>query len=117
MFPGGPNPSKIQSATGGSLAPLVLIHDGGGTTFSYFFLGNLNRDVWVIHNPHYWSGEKVEGGIDAMAKSYITLIRNAGLRGKIFLGGASAASPQPPLCHNGLRTRFPSIHAMSSCRI
>ncbi|CAH0052360.1 unnamed protein product [Clonostachys solani] len=89
MFPGGPNPSKIQSATGGSLAPLVLIHDGGGTTFSYFFLGNLNRDVWVIHNPHYWSGEKVEGGIDAMARSYITLIRNAGLRGKIFLGGWS----------------------------
>lgn len=89
MFPGGPNPFKLQSAPGSQKTPLVLIHDGGGTTFAYFFLGNMKREVWALHNPNYWDSKKWEGGLDEMAKHYIVLIRNAGIRGKIYLGGES----------------------------
>lgn len=89
MFPDGPNPTKVQVAPifRRTAPPLVLLHDGGGTTFSYFMLGSLNRDVWAIHNPNYWDGSIMEGGMDAMAKHYIELIEKAGLRGPIILGG------------------------------
>lgn len=88
MWPGGPNPTRLQNATPGNAnLPLVLIHDGGGTTFAYFFLGDLKRDVWAIHDPNYWEGKPWAGGMDEMAKHYIILMRNAGIRGKILLGG------------------------------
>jgi hypothetical protein len=67
--------------------PLVLIHDGGGTTFSYFILGNLHRDVWAIHNPKFFTAELWEGGMDEMARHYISLLQKAGISGTIFLGG------------------------------
>ncbi|KAG9250296.1 Alpha/Beta hydrolase protein [Emericellopsis atlantica] len=89
MFPGGPNPSKLQSAPGTTNLPLVLIHDGGGTSFAYFLLGELKRDVWAIHDPNYWEGKTWPGGMDEMARHYIVLMRNAGIRGKILLGGWS----------------------------
>ncbi|KAG5929620.1 hypothetical protein E4U53_002411 [Claviceps sorghi] len=55
MYPGGPNPTQIQFVPPGPAnpPPLVLVHDGGGTTFSYFLLGSLGRDVWAVHNS--WS--------------------------------------------------------------
>ncbi|KAI6784865.1 uncharacterized protein J7T54_007959 [Emericellopsis cladophorae] len=89
MFPGGPNPSKPQSAPGTTNLPLVLIHDGGGTSFAYFLLGELERDVWAIHDPNYWQGKTWPGGMDEMARHYIVLMHNAGIRGKILLGGWS----------------------------
>ncbi|KAK8040746.1 secondary metabolism biosynthetic enzyme [Apiospora phragmitis] len=93
MHPQGQNPVKVQSqALKGShpaRTPLVLIHDGGGTTFGYWLLGHLQRDVWALHNPHFWSGQPWEGGIDAMARHYIGLIFDAGIRGPILLGGWS----------------------------
>ncbi|EGS17514.1 uncharacterized protein CTHT_0068440 [Thermochaetoides thermophila DSM 1495] len=52
-------------------APLVLVHDGGGTTFCYHFLGYLGRPVYGIDNPHYDSGKAWEGGIPEMAREYL----------------------------------------------
>lgn len=86
-----PNPAQIQFAAPFRHpipVPLVLIHDGGGTTFGYFSLKPLSRDVYAIHNPHYSTGEPWEGGMDEMAHHYIDLLEEAGISGKIFLGGA-----------------------------
>ncbi|KAH7042807.1 esterase-like protein [Macrophomina phaseolina] len=86
------NPTQIQFAPRSQrplATPLVLVHDGGGTTFGYFSLGNLHRDVWAIHNPHFFTAEPWEGGMDEMARHYIGLIENAGISGPIFLGGWS----------------------------
>ncbi|RYP90231.1 hypothetical protein DL770_003652 [Monosporascus sp. CRB-9-2] len=93
MFPGGPNPVQVQFVQPHHQAnppsPLVLVHDGGGSIFSYFILGDLNRDVWAIYNPKYFDGEAWEGGMDEMARHYIDLIVSAGIRGDIMLGGWS----------------------------
>ncbi|KAJ6444872.1 Amt4 [Purpureocillium lavendulum] len=93
MFPGGPNPIQVQFVPpykqASSPHPLVFIHDGGGTVFSYFILGALNRDVWAIYNPKYFAGEAWEGGMDEMARHYIDLIVEAGVTGSILLGGWS----------------------------
>ncbi|KAH6604343.1 hypothetical protein Trco_007789 [Trichoderma cornu-damae] len=93
MYEGGPNPTKVQVTPGYKRAnpppPLVLIHDGGGTTFGYFMLGNLYREVWAIHNPHFFDGGAFEGGMDEMARLYIKFINDTGIKGKILLGGWS----------------------------
>lgn len=85
MLPGGPNPSKLQDTPGSANIPLVLTHDGGSTTFAYFFLEDLKRDVWAIHDPNYWEGRRWPGGMDEMGRHYIVLVRTAGVRGKILL--------------------------------
>lgn len=94
MYQGAPNPIQVQFAPLGNgdqgepeLLPLVLIHDSSGGTFNYFALGNLNRDVWAIHNPNYWEESPWVGGIDAMASHYIQLIEAAGISGPVVLGG------------------------------
>ncbi|KAK3685293.1 Alpha/Beta hydrolase protein [Podospora appendiculata] len=69
--------------------PLVLIHDGGGTTFAYFTLETLRRNVWAIHNPRYSSGKAWDGGMDEMARHYIGLMKKAGITGSIIIGGWS----------------------------
>lgn len=87
------NPTQIQWAPefqGPALTPLVLIHDGGGTTFGYYTLESLNRDVYGIHNPHYYSAEPWKGGMDEMARHYIQLLKNARISGTIFLGGTNS---------------------------
>ncbi|PTB36579.1 putative secondary metabolism biosynthetic enzyme, variant 2 [Trichoderma asperellum] len=93
MYEGGPNPIKVQISPAYKRAnpspPLVLIHDGGGTTFGYFMLGNLYRDVWAIHNPHFFDGGAFEGGLDEMARLYIGYMNDAGIKGDILLGGWS----------------------------
>ncbi|KAL1297536.1 hypothetical protein AAFC00_006108 [Neodothiora populina] len=86
------NPTQCQWAPPGQYPrkiPIVLIHDGGGTTFAYHILGELNRDVYVVHNPNYWTGEPWAEGMDAQACHYIQLIKKAGISGNILLGGWS----------------------------
>ncbi|KAL7921044.1 Alpha/Beta hydrolase protein [Trichoderma austrokoningii] len=93
MYEGGPNPIKVQISPAykrtNPSTPLVLIHDGGGTTFGYFMLGNMYRDVWAIHNPHFFDGGAFEGGLDEMARLYIGFMNDAGIKGSILLGGWS----------------------------
>lgn len=86
------NPTQIQWAPQNQRPPptrLVLIHDGGGTTFGYHILDPLDRDVYGIHNPHFYTAEPWEGGMDEMARHYIDLLKKAGISGTIFLGGES----------------------------
>ncbi|PTB62565.1 alpha/beta-hydrolase [Trichoderma citrinoviride] len=93
MYEDGPNPTKVQITPAYKRAnpppPLVLIHDGGGTTFGYFMLGNLYREVWAIHNPHFFDGGAFEGGMDEMARLYIQYMKDTGIKGNILLGGWS----------------------------
>jgi hypothetical protein len=83
------NPSLVQAAPSfrQGNAPLVLIHDGGGTTFGYHCLPSLQRTVYAIHNPHFYSGRPWPGGIPAMARIYIELIRSNIPAGEFILGG------------------------------
>lgn len=106
MYEGGPNPIKVQISPAYKRAnpspPLVLIHDGGGTTFGYFMLGNLYRDVWAIHNPHFFDGGAFEGGLDEMAQLYIGFMNDAGIKGNILLGG-TCRNERRVLFHNYAR--------------
>ena len=84
------NPSLIQGGRvdeGLSDIPIFLIHDGGGTTFSYFCLGPLNRHVYGIHNPRFSSGHGWEGGMKELAAEYAELVQSVVPRGKVLLGG------------------------------
>ncbi|KAF6834479.1 thioesterase domain-containing protein [Colletotrichum plurivorum] len=86
------NPLQVQFAPPNQRQrklPLVLIHDGGGTSFAYFLLESLHRDVWAIHNPHYHTGEAWPGGMVQMARHYIGLMLMAGITGPVILGGWS----------------------------
>lgn len=80
--------------------PLVLVHDGGGTTFGYHCLDPLGRPVYGIANPHFESGAPWPGGVDEMARLYVDMVRATVAspdfprrpqtsRTKIFLGGWS----------------------------
>ncbi|KND86908.1 hypothetical protein TOPH_08466 [Tolypocladium ophioglossoides CBS 100239] len=100
MAPTDKNPVQVQYFAKGKKqadhhdgpvpTPLVIIHDGGGTTFAYFTIGRLDRDVWAIHSPTFATAQPWEGGMDGMARHYIQLIEAvAGLKGKILLGGWS----------------------------
>lgn len=90
------NPTQVQWAPDGQYphkTPLVLIHDGGGTTFSYHLIGSLDRDVYAIHNPHFHTAEPWAGGMDEMARHYIQLLKNARISGNIYLGGKHRLLP------------------------
>lgn len=69
--------------------PLVLVHDGGGTAFSYFFIGpGLGRPLYGLDNPRMQQGGYWHGGIAAMADHYVTLLDRAFPNGAdILLGG------------------------------
>jgi thioesterase domain-containing protein len=78
----GKNPELIQdfdSAWNGTnprpLVPLFLIHDGGGTTFTYHCLDPLRRPTYGIFNPRFHSGGCFEGGVRGMGRLYATMIR------------------------------------------
>ncbi|KAL6863398.1 hypothetical protein ACO1O0_003652 [Amphichorda felina] len=76
------NPELVQPESWGSDNPpssttAVLIHDGGGTTFPYHCLGPLNRNIYGIWNPHFYSGDTFPGGLPQMAKLYADYIRDA----------------------------------------
>lgn len=68
-------------------APLVLIHDGGGTTASYHTLSNLDRDIYGIENPLYHASKPWKGGIRAMARAYSALVELELGRTAVLLGG------------------------------
>ncbi|KAK2754878.1 putative secondary metabolism biosynthetic enzyme [Arachnomyces sp. PD_36] len=76
-------PNTLTSRT-----PLILIHDGGGTTFDYFFLGNIHRSTYGIHNPNFLSGVPWDGGIPQLAGLYIEFIRAL-----LFPKGPSPGAP------------------------
>jgi thioesterase domain-containing protein len=93
MFQSNPNlvqeiPRALQDIQP-PLTPIVLIHDGGGTIYSYFCLGWLNRTVYGIHNPHYGTDKVWEGGIPQMARHYVKLIKEVHPEGDLILGGWS----------------------------
>ncbi|KAJ4418456.1 hypothetical protein N0V82_005535 [Gnomoniopsis sp. IMI 355080] len=79
----GPDPLNI------SHVPLVLIHDGGGTCFSYYCLDPLGRPTYEIHNPRYYTQEPWAGGIPEIARYYVSLIHKTVPCGSIILGGWS----------------------------
>lgn len=89
------NPGLIFEAEDGSdplnisHVPLVLIHDGGGTCFSYYCLDPLGRPTYEIHNPRYYTQEPWSGGIPEIARHYVNLIHKTVPRGRIILGGWS----------------------------
>ncbi|KAA8566096.1 hypothetical protein MFRU_039g00380 [Monilinia fructicola] len=55
--------------------PLFLIHDGGGTTFTYHCLDSLSRPTYGIFNPRFHSGGSLEGGVRGMGRLYAVMIR------------------------------------------
>jgi hypothetical protein len=79
------NPSLTQSFEGQT--PLILIHDGGGTTYVYHCLGPLKKPVYSIHYPNFTSAESWPGGMKALAQHYASLIQNVVPAGHIILGG------------------------------
>ncbi|RYO80559.1 hypothetical protein DL764_009886 [Monosporascus ibericus] len=86
------NPDRIQRRLDGrrsKCTSVVLIHDGGGTTFAYYMLHALDRDVYTIYDPNYATAQPWEGGLDGMAAHYLRLIKDAGLHGPLILGGWS----------------------------
>ncbi|KAF2721927.1 alpha/beta-hydrolase [Polychaeton citri CBS 116435] len=74
---------------GQSAAPLILIHDGGGTAFNYHLLGDLGRDVYAISNPHFDDGQAWKNGFPEMAACYGDMIRRNVGKGRMILGGWS----------------------------
>lgn len=51
------NPETIQPPQPSHAStPLLLLHDGGGTTFPYHCLPPLPRALYGIHNPRFESG-------------------------------------------------------------
>ena len=86
------NPALVQTAPSPEqrTAPLFLIHNGGGTTFSYHRLEALHRTVYAIHNPRFYSGRAWAGCLVAMAKVYVELIRSVVRSGPLILGGTQS---------------------------
>ncbi|KAI0475468.1 Alpha/Beta hydrolase protein [Xylariaceae sp. FL0804] len=76
-------------------APLFLLHDGGGTTFSYHLLDPLGgsvlgRPLWGVQNARLDAGGHWEGGLPQMAAHYVGLLAAALPRGgDVLLGGWS----------------------------
>jgi hypothetical protein len=83
------NPARLQDApiTARNATPLFLLHDGGGTIFNYFLLGELDRAVYGIHDPKFYTDDGWKGGLDEMARLYVTLIESVVQSGPILLGG------------------------------
>ncbi|TKX22453.1 thioesterase domain-containing protein [Elsinoe australis] len=81
---------EIQSAPPASdSTPLFLVHDGGGTIFSYHLVDDLGRAVYGISNPNFDSRSAFNGSIHDMATLYVSFIRSRYPKGDILLGGWS----------------------------
>ncbi|KIH91996.1 thioesterase [Sporothrix brasiliensis 5110] len=84
------NPNLIQDDLRQRNAiPLILIHDGSGTIFSYYILDNIDRKLLGIANPRFKSGIPWAGGLREMATIYAGLVASAILSGPVILGGWS----------------------------
>lgn len=82
---------EIISRSNSGKTPLVLIHDGGGTTASYHALINLDRDIYGIENPLFHASKAWKGGIRAMAQAYSALVElELGSQTSVLLGGSFA---------------------------
>ena len=68
-------------------APLFLLHDGGGTIFSYFLLKPLNRPIYGIANPKVEQGQNWDGGLHQMAAEYLKVIKEVAAGRPVLLGG------------------------------
>ncbi|PGH31685.1 hypothetical protein GX50_05525 [[Emmonsia] crescens] len=79
-----PPPPGLETTT-----PLILIHDGGGTTVSYCYLDSLDRAVYGIQNPRLYSGQAWDHGLPEMARVYADLILSVVPSGPLLLGGWS----------------------------
>jgi pimeloyl-ACP methyl ester carboxylesterase len=71
----------------------MLIHDGGGTAFAYYALGNLDRTVIGIHCPGLKEGKGIVSVLQA-AKDYAAIAReylnqNYPGHSKLLIGGWS----------------------------
>jgi pimeloyl-ACP methyl ester carboxylesterase len=83
-------PALIQDDPEFSELPsLVLIHDGGGTTVNYYYLGELERHVWGISNEKLVDDAAWPGGIHQLARTYVDLILPELPRGPLIFGGWS----------------------------
>ncbi|CAI7647531.1 unnamed protein product [Penicillium viridicatum] len=82
---------EIQSSShrSANAAPLILFHDGGGTVFSYYLLGDLNRDVYGIADPYFATINSWTGGIRQMAEAYASSIWDEFTQRPVLLGGWS----------------------------
>ncbi|KAK5632491.1 hypothetical protein RRF57_008205 [Xylaria bambusicola] len=69
--------------------PLVLIHDGGGTTVNYYYLADLERHVWGISNEMLVDNAAWPGGINQLARTYVDLILSELPHGPLIFGGWS----------------------------
>ncbi|KAI1087951.1 alpha/beta-hydrolase [Rostrohypoxylon terebratum] len=92
------NPAQIYSGPSARAAalltkqraPLILVHDGGGTNFNYHLLGPIDRPLWGIENARLHAGGYWEGGIAQMAEHYVGLLgKILPEGGDILLGGWS----------------------------
>lgn len=85
-----PNPGLIQRGVDDhrNSTPLVLFHDGGGTTISYYRLGPMNRAVYGIADPHFLTGRQW-ASLPQMARIYANLIQSTLKTDRVLLGGWS----------------------------
>jgi hypothetical protein len=79
--------SNLCVETAETTLPLILLHDGGGTIFQYFFLGPLNRETYAIASPYFESENRPNRGISQLAAEYIQAIRRETQHKSFIIGG------------------------------
>ena len=57
--------------------PIFLIHDGGGTTFAYHCMNTLDRYIFGIGNPYFYSPETFDGSLAELGELYAGWIKTA----------------------------------------
>ncbi|RPB02892.1 ketoacyl-synt-domain-containing protein [Choiromyces venosus 120613-1] len=67
-------PVSLQRRDGAN-SSLFLIHDGSGLCSYYGRLSSLNRSVWGLYNPRFFSQEQWTGGLVEMATAYTSYIQ------------------------------------------
>ncbi|KAI6083495.1 alpha/beta-hydrolase [Hypoxylon rubiginosum] len=83
-------PRSATSMLSKPRVPLILVHDGGGTSFSYHLLDRINRPLYGIENAKLHDGGWWDGGVPEMAAHYVSLLgKILPEGGDILLGGWS----------------------------
>lgn len=113
------NPTVIQDGRQGlkhrgaaAPVPLVLVHDGGGTTYSYYLLDELGRVMMGITNPRFEAGQPWAGGLCEMAALYVDLVASSVGSGPVILGGWSLGGMLALEMAYMLSEKYPAIHVM-----